>query len=574
MRLLVLAAAVLSACSSIPPSSVRSNAQLTPTSRVSQDLASLPRPRHRVPVAVYGFRDQTGQYKPSPDSSYSTSVTQGAAAMLIKALRDSGWYIPVERESLQNLLTERKIVRALESPTDKGKPAVNLPNLLPASLIIEGGVIAYESNVRTGGKGASYLGLGASTQYRVDQVTVSLRAVDIRNGQVLDVVSVTKTIYSYQFSASVYKFTSYQSLLQGETGYTTNEPAQLAVREAIEAAVVHLTAMGVRDRYLELREPQEFFSPVIQNYLKEGRDGLVDERPDPDEESGDDPVLMNFNVDGGPAVPAVTELSGDAPSARTASSRTAAAAPAPAKPAALAPAPAAAAAVAPAPVPAPAPAPAPASAPAKPASAVPAPAAAAVAPVPVPAPAPVSATAKPAAMAPMPAAAPAPVSAPAKPVVAAPVPAAPVVAQPAKPAVAAPAPAAAVIAPPPAKPATPAPAPAPTAAAPEPAAVAPVAKPAPATVPAAVAAKPAAANVTESASRASPAKSAAPAAAAAAPARSAKPDAAKPDQPKAAADGERWSPPKSVIPPKSLPSDDIFKQYWKMQDGAEESGSK
>ncbi len=284
---ILLALMFFTACaSSVPPSNVnaKSNARLTPSSRVTRDLTQLPEPKTKIAVAVYGFRDQTGQFKPSPESTYSTSVTQGSASMLIKALKDSGWYIPVEREGLQNLLTERKIVRAIEAPGDKGKPLINLPNLMPASLIIEGGVIAYESNVRTGGKGANYLGIGASTQYRVDQVTVSLRNIDIRTGQVLNSVSVTKTIYSYQFSASLYKFTSYQHLLQGETGYTSNEPAQLAVREAIESAVVHMTVQGVRDRFLELKEPQQIFSPIIQTYLAENvsnlsEDGSVDDTP-------------------------------------------------------------------------------------------------------------------------------------------------------------------------------------------------------------------------------------------------------------------------------------------------------
>ena len=254
----------------MPPSNVRSNAALSPTTGITRDLTHLPRPKARIPVAIYGFRDQTGQFKTSPESSYSTLVTQGAASILVKALEDSGWFTPVEREGLQNLLTERRIVRAIESPTDKGRTVIILPNMLPASLIIEGGVIAYESNVRTGGKGASYLGIGASTQYRVDQVTVGLRSVDVRTGQILNAVSVTKTLYSYQFSASIYKFTSFQHLLQGETGYATNEPAQLAVREAIEAAVVHLTVNGIRDRYFELQDASQWDSPVIQAYLAEG----------------------------------------------------------------------------------------------------------------------------------------------------------------------------------------------------------------------------------------------------------------------------------------------------------------
>jgi curli production assembly/transport component CsgG len=268
----------------VPPSNARTDARLSPSTGVTRDLMRLPEPKARIPVAVYAFRDQTGQFKSAPDSLNSTLVTQGAASILVKALQDSGWYIPVEREGLQNLLTERRIVRAIETPNERGRPQVNLPNMQPASLIIEGGVVAYESNVRTGGKGANYRGIGASTQYRVDQVTVSLRSVDVRTGQIINAVSVTKTLYSFQFAANVYKFVSFQSLLQGETGYTRNEPAQLAVREAIEAAIIHMTAMGIRDRHFELQDPGAWDHPVIQAALLEGlsvqgRDAPEDDMP-------------------------------------------------------------------------------------------------------------------------------------------------------------------------------------------------------------------------------------------------------------------------------------------------------
>ena len=300
---LVLSVA-LAACSTVPPSNVQSNARLTPNTQITRDLTRLPRPAVKVPVAVYGFRDQTGQFKAGPDSAYSTLVTQGAASILVKALEDSGWYVPVEREGLQNLLTERRIVRAIESPTDKGKPVVNLPNMTPASLIIEGGVIAYESNVRTGGKGASYLGIGTSTQYRVDQVTVGLRSVDVRTGQVVGTVSVTKTIYSTQFSANVYKYLSYQALLQAETGYTANEPAQLAVREAVESAVLHLTAFGIRDRYLELQDPGEWDHPVVQSALAQALVNLGEPLPDNDVPIPLRPVLADCDAVIRPLMPA------------------------------------------------------------------------------------------------------------------------------------------------------------------------------------------------------------------------------------------------------------------------------
>ena len=253
------------------PSGVRDNAQLTPETSITRDLLKLPAPMGKIAVAVYGIRDQTGQYKPAPDSSFSTAVTQGASSMLVRALQDSGWFIPVERENLQNLLTERKIVRALEMPQPPGAPEVKIPPLLAASVLIEGGIVAYESNVRTGGVGARFLGIGLSTQYRVDQVTVSLRTVDIRGGQILQSVSTTKSIYSYELHPSVFKFVNVKDLAEFEAGTTRNEPAQLCVSEAIESAVAHLVAQGIQAGNWALQDQAELANPVLKRYLSAGR---------------------------------------------------------------------------------------------------------------------------------------------------------------------------------------------------------------------------------------------------------------------------------------------------------------
>jgi curli production assembly/transport component CsgG len=263
---LVLSVALFGCASPVP---VFDNAKLTPATQLTHDLLQLPPPRGKVVAAVYGFRDQSGQYKPSPDSSFSSEVTQGAASMLVDALRESGWFIPVERENLQDLLTERKIVRALETPSDKPKPVEAIGALMPASIIVEGGIVAYDTNLRTGGLGVNYLGIGGATQYRVDQVTIALRAVDIRNGQILNSVSTTKTVYSYEVTAGVFKFVGYQNLLQIDAGLTYTEPQQLCVREAIEAAVMHLIVQGVSVGTWSLKDANDWNSPVIQDYARE-----------------------------------------------------------------------------------------------------------------------------------------------------------------------------------------------------------------------------------------------------------------------------------------------------------------
>ena len=269
----MISLATFAGCAHVP-SNVHSDVTLTPATAITRDLVTLPTPKGKVVVAVYGFRDQTGQYKPSPDSSFSSEVTQGAAAFLIKALKDSGWFIPVERENLQDLLTERKIVRALEVPDDKSRAVARIGPLTPASVIIEGGIVAYDSNVRTGGAGVAYLGISASQQYRVDQVTIYLRAVDIRSGQILNNVSTTKTIYSYQVSAGVYRFIGFKDLLQAEAGLTSNEPQQLCVKEAIEAGVVHLVVDGLSNQSWALKNPEDMKNPVVQKYVQENANYL------------------------------------------------------------------------------------------------------------------------------------------------------------------------------------------------------------------------------------------------------------------------------------------------------------
>lgn len=265
------------ACTLTPANVTHDGATLTPKSEVLRDLMQLPEPKGKIAVAVYGLRDLTGQYKPAPDSSFSTAVTQGGSAMLLKALLESGWFLPVERESLQNLLTERKILRALEAPAeranasapDKLATSMQPPPLMPANILIEGAIVAYESNVRTGGAGARYLGVGASMQYRVDQVTINLRVVNVRTGQILHSVSTTKTIYSELLDSGVYRFVSFKKLLELEAGYSRSEPTQLCVNEAIEAAVLHLIVQGVRMNLWTLKNPEDISLPLMQSYLKD-----------------------------------------------------------------------------------------------------------------------------------------------------------------------------------------------------------------------------------------------------------------------------------------------------------------
>lgn len=242
---------------------------LMPRSSSYEDLISLPEPSGKLLVGVYDFRDQTGQYKASPNSNFSTAVPQGAASLLSQSLLDSRWFSPLEREGLQNLLTERKIIRAAQNKQDMPENhGLNLPALESASLVIEGGVVAYDSNMRTGGAGAKYLGIGVSGQYRVDQVSVNVRAVDVRTGRILLSITTSKTILSKELQTGVFKFIDYKDLLEAELGYTTNEPVNVALMSAIDAAVIHLITSGINRGLWQLKNNADIEQPVLKKYIE------------------------------------------------------------------------------------------------------------------------------------------------------------------------------------------------------------------------------------------------------------------------------------------------------------------
>ena len=244
-------------------------AKLTPRNNTYRDLLNLPQPKGKILAAVYSFRDQTGQYKPAPASSFSTAVTQGAASMLMNVLNESGWFIPLEREGLQNLLTERKIIRAALAKPNAPENNLALPSLVAANILLEGGIVAYDTNIQTGGAGARYFGIGADEQYRVDQITVNLRAIDIRSGRVLHSVLTSKTVYSKAIGADVFRYVKFKRLLEIEVGTTTNEPAQLAMLSAMESAVIHLIGQGIINNSWALQNPDDINNPVLQYYLNE-----------------------------------------------------------------------------------------------------------------------------------------------------------------------------------------------------------------------------------------------------------------------------------------------------------------
>ena len=224
------------------------------------ELLDLPPAEEMPVVAVYQFQDKTGQRKPKDNiADFSTAVSQGGVEMVIDALKTAGkgkWFRVVERNGLDHLVRERQIIRsarqdfAKQNGEEKFK---ELNSLLFAGMIIEGGVIGYDTNIKSGGRGARYLGIGAPKQYRQDVVTVSMRAVSVLTGEVLLNVQTRKTVLSYGKSGDIFRFIEQGTeLVEYEDGIGNNESVTYATRTAIEAGVLELINQGHRRGYWKI----------------------------------------------------------------------------------------------------------------------------------------------------------------------------------------------------------------------------------------------------------------------------------------------------------------------------------
>jgi curli production assembly/transport component CsgG len=243
-------------CAHFPVDNLTENPQQYRTKLT--ELYDMRPPERKAVVAVYDFPDLTGQRKDKDNvASFSNAVTQGGSNLLIGALKDAGrgeWFTVVERNRVDDLAKERQIVKSTRDEY-VGKDANKLKPMLFAGLILQGGIIGYDSNLVTGGAGARYLGIGADVTYRKDEVVIALRGTSTETGEVVLTVEVAKTILSYGNDVTLFKFVDAGTkAVEAEIGMTQNEANTKAVKTAIQQAVVELIKQGITKNLWRYKE--------------------------------------------------------------------------------------------------------------------------------------------------------------------------------------------------------------------------------------------------------------------------------------------------------------------------------
>ena len=219
----------------------------------NEELLNIKPAKRKPVIAIYpnSFKDMTGQRKSNGSFAlFSTAITQAPEAYLIRALKhaSNGEFFQIaERVGLADLTKERQLIRSTRESFEEDS---RVKPLLLAGLLMQGGVLSIDTNVRSGGTGARYLGIGSSKEYREDLITISLRLVSVSTGEVLIEVLTTKNILSVGLSQDIFRFLDESTrLIEVEGGVSANESTSIALQKAIEDSVLEIIKIGIEKKY-------------------------------------------------------------------------------------------------------------------------------------------------------------------------------------------------------------------------------------------------------------------------------------------------------------------------------------
>ena len=136
--------------------------------------------------------------------------------MLVTALKDSRWFIPLERQAYKTCLTSARLfVRHKKTARLPINNRIPLQSLTAANIMVEGSIIGYESNVNLAGWGKIFWHR-CDTQYQLDQIAVNLRVVNVSTGEILSSVNTSKTILSYEVQPGFSALLTTSACLKGK----------------------------------------------------------------------------------------------------------------------------------------------------------------------------------------------------------------------------------------------------------------------------------------------------------------------------------------------------------------------
>jgi curli biogenesis system outer membrane secretion channel CsgG len=173
-------------------------------------------PQKRIAVSAFEFRAGSG----------SSEIGEGMSDMLTSALFNTGKFIVLERERLNEVMEEQDRANSGRFKKETAAPKGELEG---AELLIRGSVIQFESKCR-GGSAIIVAGSEAC-------IAINLRIIEAKTGRVVNATTVEGTSAKNRVG---FLFTS--GALPVGLGTYSNTPMEAAIRNCIETAVQHIAS--------------------------------------------------------------------------------------------------------------------------------------------------------------------------------------------------------------------------------------------------------------------------------------------------------------------------------------------
>ncbi len=210
-------------------------------------------------IAVSRFENNT-------DVAGQASIGTGMADQLADALIQSGKFVVIERQTLEDVVAEQDIAasgRAAVSETAR------TGNIIPAQILIKGTVSEFEAETQKGGTGISVSGISLGSSKSQAHVAVILRIIDSTSGQVIDSVRVEGEASAKGIKIGIDKGgidLGTESFKKTPLGKAT----QIAIDKAVVALSDRLEKIPFEGRIVKLEGDTVFTNIGSRNEVTEG----------------------------------------------------------------------------------------------------------------------------------------------------------------------------------------------------------------------------------------------------------------------------------------------------------------
>ena len=210
-------------------------------------------------VAVSRFDNRSGW-------SGEANLGTGLADQLNNALVESGKFVVIERQTLEDIIGEQDLAASARFAVSK---SAQTGKLVPAQILIKGTVTEFQTETSSSGTGIGFAGFSIGGESTKSHVGIILRIIDTTSGQVLDSIRVEEKSEDGGLSLGV-NFAGFNFDTEGFEKTPLGQTAQKAIDKAVQKIVAHLENIALTGKIIKVGNESVYSNLGSRNGVSEG----------------------------------------------------------------------------------------------------------------------------------------------------------------------------------------------------------------------------------------------------------------------------------------------------------------